>query len=237
MRPTEMVSAITAAGSQIPVGLDWGPKGDELASTLFKNVKVLGALTGNRLMAGMQSMRVNLGLKCVGCHLVKQKDFASDAKKEKRRARDMILMNEEINRVTFDGEVKVTCWTCHRGNEEVPNRPFSKNLPKEFRKLRPEKLKQPAELVFKDVRQLKGMDARQFGLIMGWFGRELGVKCTHCHEKGDFAADTKKKTRAREMLEMTSYIADGYYGGNTPIACGTCHRGKAVPARTPAEKS
>jgi hypothetical protein len=39
------------------------------------------------------------------------------------------------------------------------------------------------------------------------------------------------------MLEMTSYIADGYYEGKSPVTCGTCHRGKAVPARTPGDKS
>jgi hypothetical protein len=169
---------------------------------------------------------------------VKEKDFASDAKKEKRRARDMIKMTEEINRRTFQGEVRVTCWTCHRGNEEPESRPFMKEMPKELAKLTRAQLKQPAEEVFKDVRILNGMNARNFAFIMGWFSRELGVKCTHCHQEGDFAADQKKKTRAREMLQMTGYIADGYYEkNNSPVGCGTCHRGKAEPPRTPGDKS
>src|SRR6266850_3390443 len=235
----DLVSPITAAGSETPVGLEWGEKGEEPAAKIYKNVKVLGELKGNRFMAGMQSMRANLGEKCPMCHLVKQKDFAADTKKEKRRAREMIRMNEEINRRTFGSEVKVTCWMCHRGEEEPAKRPLAKEVPDEFEQiLSPNDLREPAEKVFKDVRVLKGMNARQFALIMGWFEQELGVECEHCHgKKGDFAADEPKKVRSREMLEMTSYIADGYYGGKSPVTCGTCHRGKAVPARTPGDKS
>jgi len=120
----DLVSPITASGSETPAGLEWGEKGEEPAAKIFKNVKVLGELKGNRFMAGMQSMRANLGEKCPMCHLVKQKDFAADTKKEKRRAREMIRMNEEINRRTFGGEVKVTCWMCHRGEEEPTKRPW-----------------------------------------------------------------------------------------------------------------
>src|SRR6267143_412434 len=104
-----------------------------------------------------------------------------------------------------------------------------------------EKGEEPAAKIFRNGKVLgvlKGMNARQFALIMGWFEQELGVECEHCHgKKGDFAADEPKKVRSREMLEMTSYIADGYYGGKSPVTCGTCHRGKAVPARTPGDKS
>jgi hypothetical protein len=233
----DLASPITAAGSETPVGLEWGSKGEQRAHTLFKNVKVLRGLSGNRFMAAMQSMRANLGVKCGGCHRVKEKDFPSDAKKEKRRAREMIGMTEEINRRTFAGEARVTCWMCHRGEEEPGSRPFSKEMPKELAKLTPAQLSEPAEKVFKDVRELKGMETRQFALIMGWFSRELGVECTHCHEEGDFAADQKKKTRAREMLQMTGYVGAGYYNNNSPVGCGTCHLGKAVPPRTPGDKS
>ena len=233
----DLASPITAAGSETPVGLEWGNKGEQAAHALFKNVKVLGELSGDRFMAAMQSMKANLGEKCADCHRAKEKDFDSDAKKEKRRAREMIRMTEEINRRSFQGEVRVTCWMCHRGEEEPASRPFAKQLPKELAKLTPAQLKEPADKVFKDVRALKGMDARSFAFIMGWFSRELGVKCTHCHEQGDFAAEHKEKTRAREMLQMTGYIGAGYYGNNSPVGCGTCHRGKAVPARTPGDKS
>jgi photosynthetic reaction center cytochrome c subunit len=234
---SDLASPITAAGTEAPVGLDWGTKGQQPAAELFQNVKVLGALPGNRFMAAMQSMQANLGFKCGACHVAAEKDFASDAKEEKRKAREMIRMNEEINRRTFGGKVRVTCWTCHRGDEEPPKMAFSKELPEPFAKMPPEQLAKKAEAVFKDVRQLQGMDARNFGLIMGWFAREMGGKCSHCHDEKDFAADTPKKARAREMLQMTSYIADGYFAGNSPVGCDTCHRGSPAPPRKPADKS
>jgi hypothetical protein len=236
-RADAFIRPMTESGSATPLGLDWGEKGEQPAAALFKNVKVLGDATGNQVMAAMQSMRANLGGKCAMCHLVEQKDFGADVKKEKLRAREMMRMSEEINRKTFAGKTQVTCWMCHRGDEEPPKMDFSKELPKTFADMAAEQLARPAEQVFKDVRQLKGMDARNFGLLMGWFARELGVKCTHCHAAPDFAADTAKKTRAREMLQMVAYVADGYYQGNTPIGCGTCHRGKTTPARTAADKS
>jgi hypothetical protein len=233
----DLISPITFAGREVPAGLDWGEKGNEPAAMLFKNVKLLGDFSGNRFMAAMQSMQANLGRKCELCHLVEQKDFASDAKKEMRRARDMIRMTAEINGRTFGGTLRVTCWTCHRGEEKPADMGFSRDLPEPFAKMPPEKLAQKAELAFKDIRQLQGMDVRNFGYIMAWFARELGGKCTHCHLENDFAADTPKKTRARQMLEMTSYIAQEYYGNDSPVGCGTCHRGKPTPLRGPAEKS
>jgi hypothetical protein len=232
----DLASPITAAGLETAVGLDWTPEARaQPASKTFKNLKLLGELRSERFMAAMQSMRANLGQKCAMCHLVDQKDFASDQRKEKRRAREMIRMTAEIDRRTFDGHLSVTCFTCHRGDEKPPKMTFSKDLPPGFAQhLTPEQLTQPATKVFRDVRILKDMDARNFGLIMGWFATELGVKCTHCHQEGDFAADTPKKIRARQMLEMTDYIAKGWYHGNdSPIGCGTCHRGKLTPARTP----
>src|SRR5207248_6208930 len=114
----DLISPITIPGREMPAGLDWGEKGKEPAATIFKNVKVLGAASGDRFMAAMQSMQANLGRKCELCHQVAQKDFASDAKKEKERSRDMIRMNEEINRRSFGGTIRVTCWTCHRGDEK-----------------------------------------------------------------------------------------------------------------------
>lgn len=231
-----------AAGNQVPFGLEqrafdlaWTPQQrTRPARETFKNLKVLGDVPGARFAAAMQSMRANLGLKCVGCHMVGQKDFASDEKKEKKRAREMIAMTAEIDRRTFGNQARVTCWTCHRGDEEPPKMTFSKELPPLFAKMPAGKLRRPAKEVFKNVRELTGMDARNFGLIMGWFAKELGVKCTHCHDAKDFAKDTKEKLRAREMLQMTGYVAKEYYGGNdSPVGCGTCHRGKVKPPRTP----
>jgi hypothetical protein len=231
----DLASPITAAGTEVPLGLDWGAKGREPAAEIFKNVKVLGGLSGDRFMAAMHSMRANLGEKCVFCHDVEGKNYASDEKKTKLRAREMVRMNAEINERTFQGKVRVTCWTCHRGEAKPQKGSNPQQLPPLFDKLPAADLARPAEKVFKNVRDLAGMDAKNFGLIMAWFARELGVKCTHCHQEGDYAADTPKKTRAHEMLLMTGYVAKCYYGDDSPVGCGTCHRGSIKPPRTPSD--
>lgn len=243
MAMIDIATPITAAaGNQVPFGLeqrafelDWTPEQrKQPARETFKNLKVLGDVPGERFAAAMQSMRVNLGMKCVACHVIAPKNFPSDEKKEKRRAREMISMTAEIDRRTFGNQARVTCWTCHRGDEEPPKMTFSKELPQLFAKMPAAKLSQPADKVFKDVQELNQLDARNFGLVMGWFARELGVKCTHCHDVKDFSKDTKEKTRAREMLQMTGYVGRDFYGGNdSPVGCGTCHRGKVKPPRTP----
>jgi len=239
----DIATPITApAGKQVPFGLeqrafdlDWTPQQrTQPARETFKNLKVLGDIPGERFAAAMQSMRVDLGMKCVACHVISPKNFASDDKKEKRRAREMIKMTAQIDKQTFGNLSQVTCWTCHRGDEEPPKMTFSQELPPLFAKMPAEKLSQPADKVFKDVQELNELDARNFGLVMGWFSKELGVKCGHCHDVKDFAKDTPKKKRAREMLQMAAYIGRDYYGGkNSPVGCGTCHRGKLKPPRTP----
>src|SRR5260370_12704044 len=74
---SDLASPITAAGTEVPLGLDWGAKGLEPAAQIFKNVKVLGSLSGDRFMAAMHSIRVNLGEKSIRCHAVDGK--SSDA--------------------------------------------------------------------------------------------------------------------------------------------------------------
>jgi photosynthetic reaction center cytochrome c subunit len=233
---SDLVSPITAAGVEEPKGFDWPQeKRDQPASKNFKNLKVLGDVSSIRLMAAMQSMRANLGETCLNCHLTESKNFASDEKKPKEIARAMIRMTNELDEKGFDGKPRVTCWTCHRGEPEPARGGFSRHLPEHFEKLSAAKLAQPAEKVFHDVRELKGMDARNFGLMMGYFSSELGVKCTHCHEEHDFAKDTPKKTRAREMLRLTNLAAAYFPKDDSPVGCGTCHRGQPEPLRVPDE--
>jgi hypothetical protein len=60
--------------------------------------------------------------------------------------------------------------------------------------------------------------------------RGLGVRCTHCHEKGDFASDrSEHKKAARSMIEMTSALNRDYFPGHYTLSCFTCHKGKSKP--------
>ena len=190
-------------------------------------MKVLGGVSGDRFMAAMQSMRANLGQKCSLCHLVEEKDFASDAKEEKRQARAMIRMNEEINRRTFGGKVRVTCWTCHRAEEEPPKIAFSKELPARFAKMHAGELSKKAETVFKDIRQLQGMDVRNFGidhgLVRAGDGREVHALPRREGFRGGYA---EEDPGAGDAGDDELHRERGTTENNSPVGCGTCHRGR-----------
>jgi len=104
----------------------------------FKNLTVLPKdITKKQLDSTMDYYCISLGVHCGFCHERKDStswhlDFASDAKPEKGRAREMVKMTAEANEHYFSqgntgvGEQipGVTCFTCHRGNQE----PTVKNL-------------------------------------------------------------------------------------------------------------
>jgi cytochrome c peroxidase len=92
----------------------------------FKNLQVLPkTITREQLTVNMKLFAQALGVRCVHCHVGEEGkplstfDFASDAKKEKLAARKMLTMVHRINSEEFGAkdfkDVKVTCFTCHRG--------------------------------------------------------------------------------------------------------------------------
>ena len=104
--------------------------GKEISGPEWKNLKVLPQnISEDSLKGLMRGYNSALGVKCNFCHAenpeTKKLDFASDAKKEKEFARDMIVMTRELNTKNFNwNNAKnpeqinvVTCVMCHRGNE------------------------------------------------------------------------------------------------------------------------
>lgn len=69
--------------------------------------------------------------------------------------------------------------------------------------------------------------------LMRSYNTALGVQCTFCHVKGDFASDENRhKVTARAMITMTQDIHAKL--GRTPdakavVSCYTCHRGEEHP--------
>lgn len=59
--------------------------------------------------------------------------------------------------------------------------------------------------------------------------KALGVKCSFCHVKDDYAAPHEHKTVAREMMKMTNDISKSFFDGKPRVTCFTCHQGKAEP--------
>lgn len=89
-----------------------------------KNLKVL---TPENLMAQMQTYPVALGVENQGgCNYCHEADRSLDTKPAKVKARQMIQMLGEINAKFGDGNIHVTCWTCHMGSTKPETARISK---------------------------------------------------------------------------------------------------------------
>jgi hypothetical protein len=86
-----------------------------------KNLKIIKP---EDLRAYMGAFVAGTGLQCTGCHV--QGDFASDDKHEKVVARAMLAMVNDLNAKNFNGEMKVTCFTCHRAESRPRQSPDPK---------------------------------------------------------------------------------------------------------------
>ena len=83
--------------------------------------KNLQILKPEEIRVTMAAFVQGTGLACDGCHV--QGDRASDDKHEKVVARKMLEMVRGINANTFNGDNKVTCYTCHRGEARPKSEP------------------------------------------------------------------------------------------------------------------
>jgi photosynthetic reaction center cytochrome c subunit len=92
---------------------------------------------------------------------------------------------------------------------------------------------------FKNVQVLKGIPVDQFLGTMGFIAASLSVNCTECHVAGangmitDYAADTPKKQKARQMMIMVKNLNQASFGGGHRVTCYTCHRSDTSPRETP----
>ena len=93
-----------------------GPPSPEgkTAEQFFKNIKVLNGTPADEVIESMHQIRAALGVDCEFCH--DDPDRATDTKKPKETARDMMRMVMDINKNNFRGQQEVTCYTCHRGS-------------------------------------------------------------------------------------------------------------------------
>jgi len=89
------------------------PEEQKTAAQQFKNIQVLKDIPADQLIPTMQFIAGSLGVECEFCHVEHQMD--KDDKKEKKTARKMMAMELAINKDNFDGNLNVTCYTCHRG--------------------------------------------------------------------------------------------------------------------------
>ena len=90
------------------------------------NVKVLTGLYAQPFQEEMNLIVQGLGVTCNTCHV--PRNFASEDKPLKLKARQMLEMTKSLNKQYFpdykpkEGESvlgRVTCYTCHKG-EQIP---------------------------------------------------------------------------------------------------------------------
>jgi hypothetical protein len=90
---------------------------------------------------------------------------------------------------------------------------------------------QGAPHAFKNLQLLKPEEVQG---AMHSFRVGLGVECTFCHVKGDFASDEKRhKLVARKMIELVRSINPKFSDGKDHVTCYTCHRGAEEPLMAP----
>jgi len=106
-------AACAMAFAQAPPGGPGGPGGGGRGMPPATNLKVLTQENYIGVMFGMQTA---LGVRCDFCH--NMEDRASDEKPTKVTARKMMEMVKNINATTFNGEQKVSCYTCHHGQQK-----------------------------------------------------------------------------------------------------------------------
>jgi hypothetical protein len=123
MSLTSLVLAIVAAA--IVTAQQWSPPNPTNLQVLPKDI------APRAVVMTMRSFAMGLGVRCQHCHVYKGDnpddlntfDFANDEKTPKQTARAMLRMVMAINSEHLKGvgepapagEMKVTCYTCHRG--------------------------------------------------------------------------------------------------------------------------
>ena len=106
------------------------PPAPTFANPPYKNLKVFPRdIQRAQLLTNMKFFSQSLGVRCTFCHVGEEGkpmstfDFASDAKAKKLTARAMLQMVHKLNKDEFDGEIKVTCFTCHRSSTKPLTEP------------------------------------------------------------------------------------------------------------------
>ena len=91
----------------------------------------------------------------------------------------------------------------------------------------------------KNLQILKFESERNLKKYMKSISKDLGVKCTFCHDLNDKSIDTDHKLIAREMIKMQVDLNKHFFAqigdsllkreNTLQISCWTCHRGSRKP--------
>ena len=92
---------------------------------------------------------------------------------------------------------------------------------------------------FKNVTVLDIQSRSELKKYMKGISKDLGVKCSYCHDLDDKSIDTDTKNITREMIKLTRYLNDllnvepkEHDEYKTFVSCWTCHHGTPHPEHT-----
>ena len=117
------LAALKEEANVVPATLDPAAPGGPKAAQAFKNVQVLGDLSGGEFTRTMLAITEWVAPEqgCAYCH--EGADFAADTLYTKQVARRMLQMTRHINSDWNNhvAQTGVTCYTCHRGKPVPAN--------------------------------------------------------------------------------------------------------------------
>ncbi|MGH9256128.1 MAG: photosynthetic reaction center cytochrome c subunit family protein [Vicinamibacterales bacterium] len=119
-----LMGAVVAAGQGSPAQNQ--PERGPLTEEAFKNVVLLRGIPVDTFFDAMGMFANAMGNDCTFCHVSKAYfDKAAFAEQTPRmqRARQMITMMNAINKQYFGGQPRVTCFTCHAGDQSPRSDP------------------------------------------------------------------------------------------------------------------
>jgi hypothetical protein len=103
-----------------------GPDAPAMTEDVFKSVVLLKGIPVDTFLDSMGMFANAMGNDCTFCHAstaaTNRADFALQTPRI-QRARAMIGMMNAINKNYFKGEPRVTCFTCHNGNQSPRSDP------------------------------------------------------------------------------------------------------------------
>jgi hypothetical protein len=101
-------------------------QGPLMSENYFKNIQVLKGIPVDEFMDTMGMFAASLGYDCASCHssqLYNDRAAFAIATPQIQRARQMIVMMQAINKQYFGGQPRMSCFTCHRGQDRPGNIP------------------------------------------------------------------------------------------------------------------
>ena len=118
-------TVLMVAISQTRVAAQGAARGnDQKMEDVYLNIKSLRGQSAELLNPTMVMFEAALGVGCGHCHDNDAAKRELDSKPQKEIARRMIEMVTTLNKTSFGGTKKVTCFTCHNGRATpigVPN--------------------------------------------------------------------------------------------------------------------